>query len=206
MSHRERVVLPRRALLGGAAVAAGSMLAPRAAQASGARAWRSAAAAGPVRPMGTGPGSYGPLQLYLLADPVRVYDSRAGQVPDGIDPDTGAGDTPLVRNASRGIDVSYVLGVTPTGVDTTSEGVLINLTAVNTVGAAGNLKVWASTGTEPAISVLNWDHASSAIANSVTTRHVDGYILVKCGGVVGCSTNLIVDVLGYYDLAPVGPL
>ena len=54
-------------------------------------------------------------------------------------------------------------------------------------------------GTEPTTSSLNWDHQAATIANSVTTRHGNGYINVRCGGPAGGSVNFIIDVLGYYE-------
>lgn len=193
MSRRStRVALDRRSLLGGALLGGvGAVLGSRpvAAAPDGPRA----AIVPPVLATDA-------LTFRMLLTPVRVYDSRVGQDPDGTDPFSGAGDTRLLRNGTRRIDVSYVLGSesSPTGVLPTTAAVLLNLTAVGTAGSSGYLKVWAYGGTEPAISSLNWDHQSAIIANSVTTRHGSGYIMIGCGGPVGCSTNVIVDVLGYY--------
>jgi len=201
MSRRAHTVpIARRTLLTGAAAAAGSALVGQSAQAAPART-RSAtrpAVAGAV----TIPLSYGPFQLYLLDTPIRVYDSRPGQAPNGTDPDLGAGDTRLLQGETRRINVNLVLGnpSLPTGVDSGSDAVLLNIAAVNTIGVSGNLKVWADVLSEPQISCLNWDHASAVIANSVTSRHVAGVIKVKCDGVVGCSTNLIVDAIGWYGV------
>ena len=160
-------------------------------------------AAARVRPQGTTPEPPEALSFYLLAQPVRAYDSRVAQAPDGTDPETGADDTPLLRNATRSIDISYVLGrgVEPTGVPVKAAGVLLNLTVVNTAGATGYLKVWSDGVAEPAASSINWDHPSAIIANAVSTACADGYIQVKCGGAVGAATNLIIDVVGYYDTA-----
>ena len=187
--------LSRRALIGTAA-AAGA-----AGAASGATGRAHAAAR--VRPQGTTPEPPEALSFYLLAQPVRAYDSRVAHAPDGTDPETGADDTPLLRNATRSIDISYVLGrgVEPTGVPVKAAGVLLNLTVVNTAGATGYLKVWSDGVAEPAASSINWDHPSAIIANAVSTACADGYIQVKCGGAVGAATNLIIDVVGYYDTA-----
>ena len=193
MSRREsRLVIGRRSLLGGALVGGvGAALGGRG----------SASAAVVPRPMGVSPVQSAGM-LYMLVTPVRAYDSRVGSAPNGTDPNTGASDTRLVEGNTRKIDIAMVLGdvFQPTRVETTSRAVLLNLTAVNTLGASGFLKVWAwSSPVEPTISALNWDHTNAVIANSVTTRHNNGYINVACGGVDGASTNFIVDVLGYYD-------
>ena len=203
MSRREsRLTLDRRALLGGALL--GGVGAALGAQPASAAPRVVRSSSRPPRPeiLPITPPSTAALALRLLNTPVRVYDSRVGQAPEGTDNVTGAGDTRLAKDETRRIDVSYVLGdeANPTGIDTTSAGVLLNLTAVNTIGASGYLKVWAFSGTEPSVSALNWDHQSAVIANSVTTRHVDGWIMLKCGGATGCSTNVIIDVLGFYEL------
>ncbi len=207
MSHREsRLTLDRRALLGGAILGGvGAALGAQPASAAP-RVVRSASRP-PRSEIVWPPPSSQPLALRLLDTPVRVYDSRVGQAPEGTDSNTGAGDTRLAKDSTRRIDVSFVLGsaASPTGVDSTSAGVLMNLTAVNTIGASGFLKVWAYSATEPTVSSLNWDHQSAVIANSVTSRHFEGWISIKCGGPDGCSTNIIVDVLGYYELMEPSP-
>lgn len=203
MSRREsRLTLDRRTLLGGALIGgAGAALGARPAAAAPVAA-RPAGRALPQTDLAPPILTTSALWLKMLLTPVRVYDSRVGQVPEGTDPLTGASDTRLGRSETRKIDVSYVLGDETkwTGVDTaTSEAVLLNITAVNTIGASGYLKAWAFGGTEPAISVLNWDHQSAVIANSVTVRHGGGYLMIGCGGAIGCSTNVIIDVIGTYE-------
>lgn len=193
MSRREgRSVFGRRSLLGG-------MLAGGVGAVFGGSG--SAAAGVTPRPRGVAPVQSAGV-LTMLVTPIRAYDSRVGQAPNGTDPTTGASDTRLAKGVTRRIDIARVLGdeFQPTYIDPTSRAVLLNLTAVNTLGAAGNLKVWAWGGTEPTISALNWDHTNAVVANSVTTRHNGGWINVACGGVDGASTNVIVDVLGYYDI------
>jgi hypothetical protein len=141
------------------------------------------------------------MMQYLLTTPYRVYDSRAGQAPNGTDPNTGADDTALLRNDTRTIDISYALGVaaTASGVPTTASGVLITVTIVGTTGASGYLKVWSDGAAEPATSVINWDRAGSVVANTVLTGCLDGYIQVKCGGATGASTHFIIDVVSYFE-------
>lgn len=149
------------------------------------------------------PPSYSdPLMLFLLDVPVRVFDTRPAELPNGIDAVSGTlGDGAFSRNENRQIDVSFVLGdeSKPTGVGLTSTGVLMNVAVIDTVGGSGNLKAWASAGSEPAISVLNWDRSGSKIANSVTSRHSNGYVRIKLGGPIGASAHIIVDVIGFYD-------
>ena len=187
MARREQRIA-RRTLLGGAAVMAGAVFVP-----SGARAARSVRTVrtGP-RPAAITPPSYGPLNFYLLGTPVRVYDSRPG-FPPGT-----SGDTALARGTVRTIDVSFVLGDSelPTGVDTASDGVLMNLTVVSTVGA-GFVKAWADDGSEPPTSAVNWSGSGAVVANGVISMHAGGLIKAKVDGATGCAAHLIVDVIGY---------
>lgn len=163
--------------------------------------------AAPAKRRGAAPEPSVPLSFQLLPAPVRVYDSRVGQAPEGIDPNTGAGDSPLLRTITRQIDVTYVLGASIhyTQVPGTASGVLLNVTCVNTAGASGYLKVWSPSAAEPAASSINWDHAGAVVANSVTSACSSGYIKVKCGGPLGASTDFIIDVVGFYAALPVGP-
>lgn len=199
MSRRAtRVTLDRRSLIGGALIGGvGAVLGSHSADASAAP--RSVPPRAEILPPDL---TSEVLNFRMLLTPVRVYDSRVGQAPDGTDPLSLASDTVVARGDIRRIDVSYVLGneFAYTGVNAAiAKAVLLNVTAVNTVGASGYLKVWGYGGDEPSISSLNWDHANAVIANSVTSRVGLGYILVKCGGPVGCSTNVIVDVIGVHE-------
>ena len=182
MTRREHRIA-RRTLLGGAAAVAGAAIIPAGTRPVGAVR----------RPSAATPPSYGPLSLYLLGTPVRVYDSRP-QAPPGT-----SSDTAFTKGAVRTIDVSFVLGDSevPTGVDTTSDGVLMNLTVVDTV-AAGFAKVWAADApTEPGISAVNWTGAGMVVANGVTCMHSGGLIKAKIDGAPNCAAHLIVDVIGY---------
>ncbi len=180
MARREHRIA-RRTLLGGAAAMAGAAFVPATGR------------AGAVpRPSAVTPPSYGPLSLYLLGTPVRVYDSRP-TFPPGT-----SGDTAFSKGTARTIDVSFVLGDSevPTGVDTASDGVLMNLTVVDTV-SAGFVKVWADGGTEPGISAVNWTGPGAVVANGVICMHSGGLIKAKVDGATGCSAHLIVDVIGF---------
>lgn len=180
MARREQRIA-RRTLLGGAAAVAGAAFVPATAR----------AAVRVPRPSAVTPPSYGPLSFYLLGTAVRVYDSRAEFPP-------GATDTKFAQGDTRTIDVSFVLGDSeqPTGVDTSSDGVLMNLTVVNTVGA-GFVRVWADDGSEPTISAVNWAAGGSVVANGVICMHGGGLIKAKVDGAPGCGAHLIIDVIGY---------
>jgi hypothetical protein len=192
----------RRKLLGGALAVAGA--AATAGVVGGATG--TARAAG-MRPEGTTPDPPAELLFHLLPAPVRAYDSRVGQAPDGTDANTGAGDTALPRNILRTIDVCYALGTAmhPTGVPTTADGVMINLTITGTTGSGGNLKVWSHGVAEPSTSSINWDREGATLANMVTSAMAGGYLDVKCGGPSGASTHFLIDVVGYYTKVYTGP-
>lgn len=146
------------------------------------------------------PPALGPLELYLLATPVRVYDTRPEFAPNGTDPGTGAGDTRMVGGELRTIDMVHVLGgEVLTGVLSSSMGVLLNVVVVNTLGQGGWLRFWAGGSAEPETSSINWDHVAAITANSVISRHFEGYVNLRCGGATGCSTDVVIDVIGYYD-------
>ena len=207
MTRREARIARRTLLGGAAATAAGAVLVPRqVAAATPTRGVTStltdvgASAGGHsslrrgslIRPSAAVPPSTAPLQLYLLVTPSRLYDSRPDAAPDG------PSDIAFVRGEERTVDVSYLLGDTqkPTGVPTTSDGVLLNFTLTGTVGA-GHVKAWAADGAEPPTSVVNWDHAGTTIANGLICLHSAGQIKVKVNGTVGCSTHIVIDATGF---------
>jgi len=189
-----QTTLSRRRMLGTALAAAGAAAATTVG--TGGRAHASA-----LRPQGTAPEPSPTLDFHLLPTPYRVYDSRSGQTPDGTDSNTGASDTALTLDETRTIDVSYALGkaANDSGVPTDSWGVLMNVTLVNTAASRGYLKVWAHESAEPNASSLNWDRVNAIVANAVTSACQDGYIDIKCGGITGSATHVIIDVVGYYD-------
>lgn len=126
--------------------------------------------------------------------PVRVYDSRAaaptpgalakGQqrivsVADGRDLGTGA---PTVRD------------VVPAG----ATAVAVNLTVTSTVGS-GYLSLAPGSAAQLSASSINWWTDGITIANGLVVALDDQRRLkVFCEGSPGCTTDMIVDVQGYW--------
>lgn len=125
--------------------------------------------------------------LHLLATPKRVYDSRAGQLPD-IAPKT-----PL-SGATRTIDCT----LNSSGVPARAAGLVLNVTA-SAISANGYLSVSPGTSGFSGTSTLNWGSAGAVVANSVTVSTgplPPARIDVTAGG--GGNADFIVDVFGYY--------
>jgi hypothetical protein len=130
------------------------------------------------------PGTAGALQL--LAQPKRVYDSRAGEPPVTPSP-KGALTNPSPRTISCTANAS--------GVPANARGVLLNVTIVS-LSAGGFLAVTPGGSGSSGTSSLNWTSSGQAVANSVT---------VGCGTnasvdlIAGAgATDVIVDAFGYY--------
>ncbi len=130
-----------------------------------------------------GPTSAG--TLHLLATPVRVYDSRVGEVP------ATAPKTPL-SGATRTIDCTLNSSGVPAG----AAGLVLNVTALS-LSAVGYLSVSPGATGFSGTSTLNWNAVSAVVANSVTVGAGAGATIdVTVGG--GGNTNFIVDVFGFY--------
>lgn len=123
--------------------------------------------------------------ITLLPSPVRVYDSRAGQLPAiGLK-------TPLLTDLDRVVDCTLA----SSGVPADALGVLINLTAVGQSGS-GWLSVRANGVAYANTSNVNWTAAGQTTANAATVSCGTGAtITVRLGGAT--SSNVIVDVVGY---------
>lgn len=123
----------------------------------------------------------------FLAPPERVYDSRPGSLPDlGNDGVISAGDTRVVDLLASGSEQLLEQ----------LDGVMINLTVTQTVGA-GFLTVYSDAlTTPPPTSSVNWTGSGQTVAN-LTVSAVDvARLKVTCGG--SGSTHFIIDVLGTY--------
>ncbi len=131
------------------------------------------------------PGTAGAFSF--LAPPERVYDSRAGSLPDlPTDGVLTAGTTRTIGLLDSGSEQI------PENVD----GVMLNVTVTQTTGA-GFLSVFSAELTNvPTISNINWTAAGTTIANLTVTAAQFGDIKVFCGGTG--STHVIIDVLGIY--------
>lgn len=134
-------------------------------------------------------GYTGASQLYLLPAPVRVYDSRPG----------AGGEGPFLVGVTR--TVNCAAGPAPTStpaVPSGATGALLNVTLDGTVGG-GFLQVYSEAlGTPPSASSANWYTNGQSQANAVTTAVNASKVKVTCGGNPGSSTNVLVDVIGFY--------
>jgi hypothetical protein len=123
--------------------------------------------------------------LVTLASPVRIYDSRVGQLPS-----TGP-KTPITTGATVTLDVTN----NSSGVPDTASAVLGNITVTNS--GNGYLTVYnAALGSAPATSSINLVPGVT-LANNFTSACNPGHnIKVTCGG--PGPTDFIVDIFGYY--------
>ena len=127
-----------------------------------------------------GPGTAG--ALHVLPVPVRVYDSRPGQPPD-----VGT-KAPLAARQPRQVNVTR----NASGVPPRARAVLATLTATNTA-AAGYVTAW-PTGPFPGTSSLNFAPGQT-IATTTVVGLDEARFLVQSN----TSTDLVVDVVGYYQ-------
>ncbi|TMD10005.1 MAG: hypothetical protein E6J01_00190 [Chloroflexi bacterium] len=129
---------------------------------------------------------------YVAVSPARITDTRAGSGQ------ANAGST-LAAGTTLSVQVTGAGGVPATGVS----GVVLNATVTNT-SASSFLTAWATGGTMPVVSNLNWV-AGWTVPNRVI-------VPVGTGGKVNFynkfgSTDLVVDVDGYYtDATAAGKL
>jgi hypothetical protein len=121
-----------------------------------------------------------------LATPVRVYDSRPGNLPN-----IGT-KAPLEAGVARTCD----LKANSSGVPVGATSVLLSLLATNTTGAGGGfLSVYRNGIAWPGTSNLNWSGPNQNVAVTTLTA-VDAAAL--CQLYASQVTNVVVDVLGYY--------
>lgn len=130
-----------------------------------------------------GPATSG--QFHVLAATTRCYDSRPGFLPN-----IGT-KAPLTGGVDRTIDVK----ANGTTVPSAATAVLVNVTATNT-SANGFLALFKGSIAWPGNSTLNWDHAGTNVANCAVVALAGGLIKARVGGT---STDLIIDVVGYYQ-------
>lgn len=132
-----------------------------------------------------GPAATG--SLHFLPTPLRAYDSRV------------TGQTKLAAGTTRTVSLANgkdLADATSIAVPPGATGAVVTLTATQTTGPDGFLKLYSATSTEPATSSINWSAANQHIAVS-TQVAVDatGQVKVTTGGT---STHFIIDVIGYY--------
>jgi len=125
--------------------------------------------------------------------PGRVFDSRLSA--GGIGP-LGTGSTLTVSVADRKAvgSVPALSNFVPAGATAIAANVTVTNTVANgflTVNPGGNTAIGAST--------INWSSAGLTLANGVIlTLNGARQLTIVYGGAVGASTNVIVDVTGYY--------
>jgi hypothetical protein len=125
---------------------------------------------------------------FFAITPYRAFDSRSG---------AGA-----IRAGQQGdVDVWTDRNGTPM-IPSTAQAVTYNLTVTNTAGG-GYLSIYPAGTPFPGISSINWWAGGITIANAATVglgsspTAGPGSVTVLCGG---GSTDLIIDVTGYYDV------
>jgi hypothetical protein len=120
--------------------------------------------------------------------PVRVYDSRPGEDPLGVDKGQ------LNPGQERVVDVGL-----NDAVPTFASAVLCNLSVVSTVNA-GFLAMFKDGVPYPGHSSVNWSASNQIIGNNATSGvdidNAEVNVRVRCGGSGG--THFVVDVLGHY--------
>jgi hypothetical protein len=149
----------------------------------------SAASAAVWRSIG-GPTSAG--QLNLLPAPRRAYDSRPGGSP------TPGGNGALLAGGSRAINLTQgtANGVLGAAVPAGASAALISLTVTRTVGG-GYLGVFSNAVAYPGNSNVNWTASGQDVAvTTVTAVDAAGACRVQNGP--GATTDLVIDVIGYY--------
>ena len=125
--------------------------------------------------------------FHARVTPARVYDSRAGFPPLlGVK-------APLVGGVARSCD----LKANNSGVPAGATAVMVNLVATGTTGASGGfLAVYTSGIAWQGNSSLNWSAPNQNVAVTTLTT-VDPNAL--CNLYANVATNVVVDVLGYYQ-------
>ncbi len=123
----------------------------------------------------------------FLAPPERVFDSRAGSLPDlTTDGVISTGQTRTIDLLESGTEQI------PENID----GVMINLTVTQTTGG-GFLSVYsAALNAPPTVSSVNWTGTGQTVANLTVSAVQFARLKVTCGG--AGSAHFIIDVLGTY--------
>ncbi len=124
-------------------------------------------------------------QLFLHPSPIRVYDSRPGNAP------LLGTKAPLANGAARSVNMAYG-GAVPIG----ARAALVSVTIVNT-SPAGFLALYRGGIAWPGNSSVNWDHANQVSATT-TVSAVNASSIMNVYANTGCSTDFLVDVIGYY--------
>jgi len=140
--------------------------------------------------------------VYTPISPCRVVDTRGSGARTGVIPANGTRSFDLTTD---GLAEGQGGAASCTGLPNFSYyGWAVNITVTNGYVAAGGLKAWGFSATEPNASIINFGPASAGgIAN--------GLNLTGCYGCAdditirsfGDATHVIIDVVGYYQPAAV---
>ena len=128
---------------------------------------------------------YGRL-AHAAAHPVRVYDSRPGQLP------ATTPKNPFGANNPRTLDLKNNSSGVPAG----ATAALVNLVATGTTTAIGGFMAIYRNGIAfPGTSNLNWSGPNQTVAvTTLTALDAQARVNVYAGSI----TDVVLDVLGYY--------
>jgi len=135
------------------------------------------------------PGTWVPLSApFVPITPARVYDSRPGDVPTNSNPKA-----PIQSGGAVNVDVTN----NSSGVPTSAQAVVGNVTVVNTTGLEGAFLVLYPQGaTPPPTSNINWGPGRVVANNFVSqVNSSNGLVTVGC---TGGTTDFVIDIFGYY--------
>ena len=124
--------------------------------------------------------------FHVLAPAVRVYDSRPGLVPTNVGPKTK-----LVANTPRTFDLTANGSHVPAG----ATAAMMTLVVDNAASTGGNLTLWANGATKPVGTTLAWGKTTGRCSTLAVTA-LDSNARVQV--VANASTDLAIDVIGYY--------
>jgi hypothetical protein len=123
--------------------------------------------------------------LHVLPVPARIYDSRPGSAPSvGLK-------TPLRPSEIRTLDLKVNGSTVPAG----ATAAVLTVLLVNAANASGNFTVWAGGAARPAANTMVWGGSAGRFCTSALTA-VDAQARVQVSA--SASTNLVIDVVGYY--------
>jgi large repetitive protein len=120
--------------------------------------------------------------------PCRLADTR--------DPAGPSGGPPLAANSTRAFPTAGLCGVPPD-----AQALVLNVTAVNPTDT-GDLRLFPAGQAPPPSSTLNFVSGRTRANNATAMVGADGRVAIQCDMPAGSSgtTNLLLDVYGYYQL------
>jgi len=130
----------------------------------------------------------GPLQFFTVT-PCRVVDTRIN-----------VGGSSLAHDTTRDFTIHGICGV-----PASAKAVAMNVTIVQPNAGVGYLTMFPSDAARPATSTINWVGGEAALANGAilglsASGQVSVYTFFNNGA--GNTTNLVLDVTGYFVAAP----